>query len=138
MVSLYNDTEHDIDYNEVEIESWVTSNLEKEGFNTGIIEIILLSDIAITKVNIEFLGHHYPTDVITFTQEKKNSLSGSVYIGIETVIKNSILHNVSVKNELYRVVIHGVLHLAGYIDLTEEDRRVMREKEDYYLEEIFS
>ncbi len=137
MVSLYNETEHDIDYNEVEIESWVTSNLEKEGFNTGIIEIILLSDEDITKVNIEFLGHHYPTDVITFTQEKKNSLSGSVYIGIETVVKNSILHNVSVKNELYRVVIHGMLHLAGYNDLTEEERRVMREKEDYYLEEIF-
>ena len=137
MIHLFNETEHKIDYNEVELESWITSSLKKEGFREGDIEIILLSDDEITKINSEFLGHYNPTDVITFTQNKKNTLSGSIYIGVETVIKNSILHNVSDKKEFYRVVIHGVLHLAGYNDLTNKEKRGMRRKEDDYLNEIF-
>ncbi len=137
MVHLFNETEYNIDYNEVELESWIASSLKNEGFREGDIEIVLLSDNEITKINSEFLGHYYPTDVITFTQNRKNTLSGSIYVGIETVIKNSILHNVSDKKEFYRVVIHGLLHLAGYSDLTNEEKRGMRRKEDDYLNEIF-
>ena len=138
MFKIYNETKHNVDYNEAEIESWIASSLKKEGFKIGNVEIILLSDRDITEINKEYLGHHYPTDVITFTQEKKISLSGSIYIGIEMVKQNAILHNESLRNEFYRVVIHAVLHLAGYKDITKEEKVRMSGKEDYYLKEIFT
>lgn len=137
MVNIFNESDVNLNFDSKELKNWINKTLRKEGFQPGEIEIILLSNNEITKINKQFLNHPYPTDVITFGDVRKDTLAGNIFVGIEIVKENSILHNVSFKNELYRVIIHGVLHLAGYKDYKNEDRKFMRGKEDTYLKEIF-
>lgn len=98
------------------------------------INIIFCSDNYILDVNMKYLQHDYFTDVITFDYCEKNLLSGDLFISVDSVRENSVFYNTEFEDELHRVIVHGLLHLIGYDDHTEEDIKVMREKENYYLE----
>ena len=99
----------------------------------GDISIIFCSDNYILDVNIRYLHHDYFTDVITFDYCEGNKLSGDLFISIDSVRENAIEFGTEFNEELHRVIVHGLLHLIGYDDHTQEDQKVMREKEDYYL-----
>jgi probable rRNA maturation factor len=101
----------------------------------GDVSIILTSDNTLRKINVEFLEHDYFTDVITFNYNSGNLVNGEIYISIDTVRDNAKNYKVSLRNELTRVIIHGILHLTGYDDKSGEDRTMMRSREDYWLEQ---
>lgn len=105
----------------------------KEQKISGDLIFIITNDKTIRKINNEFLEHDYNTDVITFNYNTGNVLNGEIYISIETVRKNAFKYNVSLRNEVLRVLIHGVLHLAGYVDKTGKQKARMRKIEDQWL-----
>jgi rRNA maturation RNase YbeY len=102
----------------------------------GNLSIILCSDNYLLKINREYLKHDYYTDIITFNYVERNRISGDLFISIERIKENSVEYNTTLIKELYRVMFHGVLHLIGYNDKTADEKKVMREKEDYYLSEV--
>jgi len=96
------------------------------------INIILCSDNYLLEVNREYLDHDYYTDIITFPINN-NPLSADLFISVDRVKDNANVNSTSFDNELSRVIFHGVLHLMGYGDKTEEKAQEMRKQEDYYL-----
>ncbi len=113
---------------------WLNMVAESEVKKLGNINIIFCSDNYILDVNMKYLQHDYFTDIITFDYCEKNILSGDLFISVDSVRENSIFFKTEFSDELNRVIVHGLLHLIGYDDHTPEEQKVMREKENYYLE----
>lgn len=113
--------------------NWLKFVAGSEVRTLGDISIIFCSDNYILDVNMRFLNHDYFTDIITFDYCEGRKLSGDLFISIDSVRENAAEYGTEFKDELNRVIVHGLLHLIGYDDLTEEDRKVMRQKEDYYI-----
>ena len=85
-------------------------------------------------INKEFLGHDDYTDIITFSMNEPNDpISGEIYISVERVSENASKHGTTIKNELQRIIFHGVLHLCGYKDKTRAAKTLMTSKENLYL-----
>lgn len=99
----------------------------------GDINYIFCSDKRILEVNIEYLGHDYYTDIITFDYDEGQRVSGDLFISLETVASNAEMLGISYEEELLRVMAHGVLHLCGFKDKTEEDAANMRLREQEAL-----
>lgn len=95
--------------------------------------VVLGNDDWLLSINKKYLNHDYYTDIITFDYCEGSVLAGELCISLNQVEFNAKKYNVPRETELLRVVIHGVLHLIGFNDQTEEDKSLMREKEDYYL-----
>ena len=112
---------------------WLKFVAESELMRLGDISIIFCSDNYILDVNIKYLQHDYFTDIITFDYCEGNKLNGDLFISIDSVRENASFYGTEFADELNRVIVHGVLHLIGYDDHTEEDIKVMRSKENYYL-----
>ena len=112
---------------------WLKSVAEIENRSIGEINIIFCSDPYILDLNIKSLNHHFFTDIITFDYCEGDILSGDLYISVDTVRANAEFYNTDFDNELYRVIVHGLLHLIGYDDHSDEEIAVMRSKEDFYL-----
>jgi rRNA maturation RNase YbeY len=115
------------------ISQWLRHVVAEEGKKTGHLSFIFVSDEIILDINKRYLQHDYYTDVITFDQSAGSAISGEIYISIATVRSNAKDYSVDFRNELFRVMVHGVLHLCGYGDQTADERQKMREKEDKYL-----
>ena len=112
---------------------WLRLAAESEIRRIADISIIFCSDPYILDINQKYLGHDYFTDIITFDYCEGDSLSGDLFISVDSVKENSIEYGTDFKDELNRVIIHGLLHLIGYDDHTVEETVVMRMKENYYL-----
>lgn len=113
--------------------AWLRLAAESEIFRIGDISIIFCSDPYILDINQKYLQHDYYTDIITFDYCEGDRLSGDLFISVDSVRENSVEYGTEFKDELNRVIIHGLLHLIGYDDHTEEDIKMMRSKENYYL-----
>lgn len=110
--------------------------INRELKKMGEISVILCSDKYLLEINIEYLKHNYYTDIITFNYVEGKVISGDLFISVDRVKENSTEFNTGFIKELYRVIFHGILHLIGYNDKTEEEQKVMRGKEDLYLSEV--
>ncbi|MCR4910580.1 MAG: rRNA maturation RNase YbeY [Bacteroidales bacterium] len=113
---------------------WLKMVAASELRKIGDINIIFCSDNYILDVNMKYLQHDYFTDIITFDYCEKDILSGDLFISIDSVRENALFYGTEFPEELSRVMVHGVLHLIGYDDHTEEDIKTMRSKENYYLD----
>lgn len=127
----------DIDFPSIEkkqIKKWIKEVVLFHSKSLGEINYIFTSDEYILKVNQDYLQHDYYTDVITFDYSELNKISGDIFISLDTVKSNSIKFNQEYRKELNRVLIHGILHLIGFKDKTNEDAVTMRIKEDEALD----
>jgi rRNA maturation RNase YbeY len=118
------------------LKNWIKQVIANENKACDSINFIFTSDKFLLEINKKFLSHNYFTDIVTFNYCTNNLISGDIYISLETVKNNSIRFNVSIIEELYRVMVHGVLHLIGYDDSNELEKSIMREKEDFYLDRL--
>ena len=103
------------------------------------VDIIFCSDDYLLKINNDFLGHNYFTDIITFDLTPQGSLykTAELYISIDRIKQNAVEYNTTMKIELHRVIFHGILHLCGYKDKKPREIIEMKKKEEYYLKTYF-
>lgn len=94
---------------------------------------IFCSDDYLLQINKSYLNHDYYTDIITFPYSNKKGLAGDIFISIDRIKENALEYQVPYHQELYRVMAHGVLHLAGFGDKTAEEAEIMRQQEDKAL-----
>jgi rRNA maturation RNase YbeY len=104
------------------------------GFKIGEISVVFCTDKYILEVNNQYLKHNYYTDIITFDNCDGNTLSGDLLISIDTVKQNSQDYSTFFEDELNRVIIHGILHLAGFKDGTDTQKMEMRIQEEKALQ----
>ena len=112
---------------------WLRLVAESEIRRLGQISIIFCSDNYILDINQKYLQHDYFTDIITFDYCEGDKLSGDLFISVDSVRENAAEFGTEFKDELNRVIVHGILHLIGYDDHTKKEIAEMRSKEDYYL-----
>lgn len=116
------------------LKRWIKTAIVDEGFNVGEINIILCSDSYLLGINKQYLQHDTYTDIVTFdNSERDNTIAGDTFISIDRVKENALKFGVSERDELHRVIIHGILHLCGYGDKQKEEKALMTKKEDFYL-----
>ena len=117
-----------------EIRSWLKSIAKKEKYSILELNYIFCSDEYLLQINKNFLDHDYYTDIITFdNSEVKGKIEGDIFVSIDRVRDNAHQHKTSLKQELHRVLTHGLLHLTGYKDKTSEENKMMRKKENTAL-----
>ena len=120
--------------NENKLSQWIESVAKKHNREIGEISYLFCDDEKILEVNQEYLNHDFYTDIITFDYSEENTISGDIIISLQTVESNSQLYKTEYTEELNRVIIHGILHLCGLNDLTDEDEKTMRETENEALQ----
>lgn len=113
--------------------SWLENLIEQEGKKLGEINYIFCDDEYLLKINQDYLQHDYYTDIITFDYVKGKIISGDIFVSLQRILDNSSALSNTFDNELQRVLAHGLLHLCGYKDKTDEEALLMRSKEDFYL-----
>ena len=113
---------------------WIKSAIESEGKQLGDISYIFCSDEYLWNMNKQFLNHDYYTDIITFDYVKDDVVSGDLFISYDRISDNAEKFSVLRETELLRVRIHGVLHLIGYDDVTDELEKEIHKKEDFYID----
>ena len=116
------------------VSRWIKETASAYGKKTGEIAYIFCSDKRILEVNNQYLQHDYYTDIITFDYSEGSIISGDIFISLDTIKSNATEFNVSVDEELKRIMIHGILHLCGQDDKTPELRLEMTRKENSALE----
>jgi len=119
--------------NEEETSNWITATIQKENHKLEEISYIFCDDEYLLEKNIKYLKHNTLTDIISFDYSVGKIISGDIFISIERVKENAKKYQVDFIYELYRVIIHGILHYCGYNDKDSDDKNIMRSKEDYYL-----
>jgi rRNA maturation RNase YbeY len=117
-----------------DIKSWIKKVICSENKVIGNINYIFTSDKLLFEINRKYLDHSTYTDIITFNYNEENILNGDIYISIDRVKENAEVYSDSFDKELSRVLVHGVLHLIGYDDVSDSLKEVMRQKEDLYLQ----
>jgi rRNA maturation RNase YbeY len=116
--------------NQNKLVKWIGDVISSEGFQVGEINYIFCDDSYLNKINQEFLNHDTFTDIISFDYTLGKEVGGDIFISIERVLENAENFNEVFETELYRVMIHGILHFMGYKDKTKKEKTLMRTKED--------
>lgn len=119
------------------LKQWLKSIALNEGFKIEDLSYIFCTDEYLLNINISFLDHNTYTDIITFdysASPDSPEIEGEIYISIDRVKENAQNLHQSFDNEISRVLAHGILHLCGYKDKTENEETLMRSKEDFYIQ----
>lgn len=121
---------------ETEVSAWVKSTAATYNKVVGDINYIFVDDETMLDINRRFIGHDYYTDHIGFDYSEDDALSGDIYISLDTVKTNAEKFGATFDEELRRVIIHGLLHLCGLRDKTDEERQQMQQAEDKALKAL--
>ena len=133
MITFQSDSISLPELDERKVTRWIKSVAADYGFSVGNINYIFCSDERELEVNRQFLGHDYYTDIITFDYSTPSVLNGDIFISLDTVRSNAEQIGVPFKEEVLRILIHGVLHLTGQGDKTPETKAEMTRKENLAL-----
>ncbi|WP_313189679.1 rRNA maturation RNase YbeY [Sphingobacterium sp.] len=117
------------------VREWIGATIKAEGFRRiGELSFVFCSDAYLLEINKQYLDHDTFTDIVTFdSSEEQGVIAGDIFISVERIRENAQKFHVSERDELHRVIIHGILHLCGYGDKGKRDKARMTEKEDHYL-----
>lgn len=116
------------------LRNWMKQTIIAEGRKLGELNFIFCSDLYLLEINKQYLNHNTFTDIVTFDNSNSaQRLVSDIFISIERVKENAAKFGVPFRDELHRVMIHGVLHLLGYSDKTSATKALMTAKEDEYL-----
>lgn len=118
------------------ISEWIMSIIQAEGKKLQHVTYIFCNDEYLLELNKEYLQHDTLTDIITFPYSTSPTIEGDIFISIERVRENAQAYQVTFEEELYRIIIHGVLHLCGFGDKSAENKARMTEKEDEALQKL--
>ena len=132
MISFNYETDFKLSH-ESKISEWISNVIRSENCIEGDINYIFCDDEYLHKINVEYLNHDTLTDIISFDYSVGKKLHGDIFISVERVVDNAKDFNVEFDEELRRVLVHGVLHYCGYKDKSNEDKKVMRSREDHYI-----
>ncbi|MDO4736031.1 MAG: rRNA maturation RNase YbeY [Bacteroidia bacterium] len=136
MIRFYQkETKFNLQYKAI-VKKWIKGVVEASGKRVGDINIIFCDDESLLEINKQFLNHNYYTDIITFDYCEGVTISGELYISVDTVEANAKEYEVSFRDEMHRVIIHGILHLIGFDDHSEQQTAQMREQEDLALDQL--
>ncbi|GMN07884.1 rRNA maturation RNase YbeY [Croceitalea sp. MTPC5] len=127
------DFNYEIDFalnNEEEYSDWIHRIVVKDAKNMGALSYIFCDDKYLNKINLNYLGHDTYTDIITFDYGNGMEISGDIFISVERVRDNAEKYNTEFEVELRRVMSHGVLHLFGHKDKSNEEAKLMRLEEE--------
>ncbi len=130
------DFHYELDFvlnNEEKTMQWVSNCINDFDKKEGELQYIFCDDDYLHKLNVEFLEHDTLTDIISFDYTMGDLISGDIFISIERVKENAKELNIDFNDKLDRVIMHGVLHYFGFKDKSDQDKIVMRSKEDYCL-----
>lgn len=117
-----------------QLRQWIKETIEAEGYKLKELNYIFCSDAYLIEINRQYLNHDTYTDIVTFdNSEVQGDIVGDIFISIERTRENAAKFSVADTDELHRVIIHGTLHLLGYPDKKPADKKIMTQKEDYYL-----
>ena len=119
---------HPFPENEADFIKWLSNVAKEENKSISTLNYIFCSDDYLLDINIKYLGHDYYTDIITFPYKEGDELESDMYISLDRVRENA--HK--------RVMVHGLLHLMGYGDKSPDQSKIMREKEEHYIERFES
>ncbi|KMQ66611.1 rRNA maturation factor [Chryseobacterium angstadtii] len=114
-------------------QKWLEDIILSEEKKLGEINYIFCDDEYLLKINQDYLQHDYYTDIITFDYVKGKTISGEIFVSLQRISDNASTLSKDYEEELKRVLAHGILHLSGYKDKTEEEEKEMRRMEDLYL-----
>lgn len=117
-----------------ETTAWIKAVAATYGRKVGEVGYMFVDDEKILEVNNEYLGHDYYTDIITFDYDEDDILNGDLVISLDTVRSNSELQHTAYEEELFRVIIHGILHLCGINDKGPGEREIMEAAENRALD----
>ncbi len=121
-----------------ETSAWIKKIANSYNKKVGNVGYLFCNDEKILEINRQYLDHDFYTDIISFDYSEGDIISGDIFISLDTVRTNSQKYNTDYQEELYRVIIHGVLHLCGLDDKLEEDAIRMRESENSALKQLYS
>ncbi|MEM7085921.1 MAG: rRNA maturation RNase YbeY [Bacteroidota bacterium] len=133
MIEFFSENEFQL-VDDAAVIQWLSQLISSEEYTLGDISFVFCNDTFLHGINLEFLNHDTFTDIVSFDYSLGKELHGEIYISTERVAENASELGVSFLDELHRVIVHGVLHLCGYKDKTNEQKKIMREKEDSALE----
>ena len=114
--------------------AWIKAVAQTYGRKVGEVGYMFVNDEKILEINNEYLGHDYYTDVITFDYDEGDVVNGDIVISLDTVRTNAEMFGKAYEAELYRVIIHGILHLCGLNDKGPGEREIMEKAENKALE----
>ena len=115
------------------VSNWLSNSINSFNKETGDLNVVFCDDEYLLAINNKYLNHDFYTDIITFDYTNNNLISGDLYISIDRVKENAKLNNIDFLKEIYRVIIHGILHLCGYNDKSKAEKRIIKEKENHFL-----
>ena len=115
---------------DLEYSNWLNAVATSEDKTIGNLSYVFCSDDFLLEINQSYLNHDTYTDIITFDYNEDGLLNGEIYISTDRVVENALRFRESETNELHRVMVHGLLHLCGYPDKTDEEKDVMRKLEN--------
>lgn len=132
MINFFSETDFDLSRPD-DIKKWISSIISSEGYEEGDITFVFCDDPYLNKINVKFLGHDTLTDIISFDDTIGKQVRGEVYISIDRVRENARDYEVDFRDELHRVMIHGILHFCKYNDKTSVESRLIRRRENLAL-----
>lgn len=136
-VQFYNESGRPVPVDERIARKCISEVARQDACSFNLVELVYVDEEKIREINHEHLGRDYVTDIITFRYDEEGNkigIEGTLFCCARRISEQALEYEQEEETEFMRVLIHGLLHLAGYDDQSEEDRRQMREREDFYLD----